>query len=156
MTMEDNYHYPERDEYTYNDNEEQEEQTMRMPALPRINSKEVIENYSDLMQWMTDPESKKMLDARHTKDIILANLDEREMAVFRDFLEFSRELQMYPCLGRAKFHFIATGMDIAITSNAKGGFTRRINHTTRSESQSTFERKEEPMSKTGGFWGRKK
>jgi len=142
--MQDVFDYPEQDEFVYDT-----QSNVKIPGLGSVSSKEVIENYSDLLQWLNDPVSGKRIDPRHTKDIVLANLDQREMNLFRDFLEFSRELQMYGCLKRAKLHFIATAFDIIITSNAKRGFARRLNHTSRSESTATFERREEPMNKTG-------
>lgn len=150
--MNDVFDYPVNDEFIYDD---RPGPGPGVPAVRNVGSKEVIENYSDLLQWLNDPVSGKKIDARHTKDIVLANLDQHEMNLFRDFLEFSRELQMYGCLKRAKLHFIATAFDIIITSNAKRGFARRLNHTSRSESSATFERREEPMSKTG-LWGKKR
>lgn len=121
---------------------------------PRLPPREMatIESYPDLIQWFNDPESK-IFDPKFLKDIVLSNLNEKEISVVRNFMEFTRELKGYPALSKAEKHFIATMFDWVLTSNAKKGFARRLSITTRSEH--AFERKEEPKTQLLGFMHRK-
>lgn len=123
------------------------------PPMMGSGGKNMIENYPDLVQWFNDPEAKN-IDKRFTKDLVLSNLNEREIGILRNFLELTREMGMYDCLRRAKMHFLATAFDIPILANSKNGFARRWSHTGRVEQ--SYERKEEPMASGGAFGKRRR